>query len=76
MDTLTVKEQIVNQLDQLTPEQLREVLDFAETLVRPHGEPGELLLERTRDIRIDPEDLEKMRQVIEEECERIDPDEW
>jgi hypothetical protein len=76
MAATTIKQQIIEQLDALTEEQQKRVLAFTASLVRPRGEPGSLLLERTRDIHIAPDDLEKMKQVIEEDCERIDWDEW
>jgi hypothetical protein len=65
MGTFSAKELIIEQLDHLTSEQQQQVLDFTRSVARPRGEPGKLLLERTQDIHIDPEDLEIMRQVIE-----------
>lgn len=78
MDTLTVKEQIVHQLDQLTLDQLQEVLDFARQLPSrlPPGIPGEVLLDRAREINFDPDDLAEMAKAIEEGCERVDWSEW
>ena len=79
MSDLTVKEEIINQLDDLSPDQQRRVLDFtrkikAETL--PEGTPGEVLWELARSINFDPEDLKEIAEAIEAECERIDWDGW
>jgi hypothetical protein len=76
MVTLSVKEQIIQQLDTFTVEQQQQVLAFTRELLRPHGEPGQVMLERTQAVYISPDDLEKMQQAIEEEGERIDADEW
>ncbi len=76
MAEISYKQEILEQLDRLNADQQRQVLEFARGLQRPVGEPGWMFIERTRDIWIDPADLEVMKQVIEEECERIDPDEW
>lgn len=50
------------------------VLEFARSLERRRGVPGRNLLKFAGTI--DPEDLEVMKQAIEEGCERIEPDEW
>jgi hypothetical protein len=62
-------------LGQLAVEQQRQVLEFARTLARPpvRGVRGSTLLRFAG--RIDAADLEMMSQAIDEECERVDPDE-
>jgi hypothetical protein len=50
------------------------VLEYARSLERPKGVPGRDLLDLAGTI--DPEDLEIMKQAIEEGCERIEPDAW
>ena len=74
MVTLSVREQIIYQLERLTPEQQQQVLEFTTRLVRPRGVPARSLLRFAG--RIDPDDLQKMEKAIEEDCERIDADEW
>ena len=78
MNTTSVKEQIVSQLDKLSEEQQQQVLEFTHRLQRtlPPGMPGEVLIARAREINFDPQDLAEMAQAIEEDCERIDWDEW
>jgi hypothetical protein len=76
MITGSIREEIIQQLDRLSPEQQRQVLDFARGLARPRGESGREFIEKTRHIQISPEDLQAMQDAIEEECERIDWGEW
>jgi hypothetical protein len=73
MAALTVKEQIMRQLDLLTLEQQQRVLEFAAHLQTPlpSGIPGEALLTRAREINFDPLDLAEMAEAIEEGCERV-----
>ncbi|MBI3990358.1 MAG: hypothetical protein HY347_12175 [candidate division NC10 bacterium] len=58
------------------PLEQRQVLEFARSLRRRHirGTPGAKVLELA--VGIDPEDLKRMEEAIEEGCERIEPDEW
>jgi hypothetical protein len=78
MNTTSVKEQIVSQLDKLSEEQQQQVLEFSQRLpsTLPPPIPGEVLIARAREINFDPQDLAEMAQAIEEDCERIDWDEW
>lgn len=73
MAQISLKDQIVYQLDRLTPEQQRRVLEFTTSLIRPRGTPGHVLLKYAGSI--PPDDLDRMEQAIED-CESIDPDEW
>jgi hypothetical protein len=77
-NTVSVKEQIVSQLDKLSEGQQQQVLEFTHGLQRtlPPGTPGGVLIARAREINFDPEDLAEIVQAIEEDCERIDWDEW
>lgn len=70
----TLTEELREELDKLAPEQQRQVLACARQLSRPAGVPGEVVL-RFAGL-IPPDDLALMEQAIEEDCERIDPDEW
>ena len=72
----SVKTEIAEQLDSLSYDLQRRVLDFARVLAfsQPKGVPGKQLLDFAGAIERD--DLEAMTQAIEEGCERINPDEW
>ena len=71
-----VANEIHEQLNQLAPEQQRQVLDFVRALViaRGHGMPGQALLRFGGTI--DANDLVMMAQAIEEGCEKVNPDDW
>lgn len=75
MDTI-LKEQILEQLDQLPYESQRQVLDFIQvlSLTRPKGVSGQTLLTFAGSIPQD--DLTAMAAAIETECEQVDQDDW
>lgn len=72
-----IKQQILDELRRLDADKQRRVLDFARELSeadRPRGVPAK---ELSRFAGLIPkEDLEEMKRAIEEDCERIDYDEW
>jgi hypothetical protein len=72
----TLESEIREQLDQLPPRQQRQVLEFARSLVATQirGVPGKDLLHFAGSI--DAEDLNAMKQAIDEGCEKIDLNEW
>lgn len=74
MDNL--KTEILEQMEKLTPLQQKQVLDFALELSGELSKryPGEKLLKLVGTI--SPEDLEIMKQAIEEGCEQVDESEW
>ena len=74
--TTTIKQIIVDEIQTLSAEEQRRVLEFMHSLRRPKGITGKEFIERTKDIRISSTDLELMRQAIEEEFEKVDPNEW
>lgn len=78
MATPSLKEQLLSEFEKLTPEQQARVVEFTRGLqsTLPPAIPGEVLLERAREINFDPEDLAEIAAAIEESCERIDWDEW
>jgi hypothetical protein len=78
MATIPIREQIISQLDRLSPEQQKQLLDYSLSLQRqgPPGIPGHELIARAREINFSSEDLAEITQAIEEDCERIDWDEW
>jgi hypothetical protein len=77
MSTESVREAILQQLDTLTPEQQRSLLDYARSLQTiPAGTPGQVLLEHMQEFKFEPGEVDDMMRAIDEACERIDPDEW
>ena len=68
-----LREQLLNEIDKLSPDQQQQTLAFARSLTRPHGVPARSLLKYAGRISLD--DVEKMEQAIED-CEKIDPHEW
>lgn len=73
---VTVKEKIIEQLDALSDDAQHRVLEFLRTLASSsiQGVPGKKLL-RFAGI-INPDELKKIEQAIEEGCERVDPHGW
>lgn len=67
MANLTLKEEIVHQLDELTPEQQQELLDYARRLqIQARGTSGNLLLEHMQDFEFEPGEVDAMMQAIED----------
>jgi hypothetical protein len=71
-----VKEQILSDLDRLSAEEQKRAAELVHSLVSPtpKGTPGHDLLRFVGTI--DDESARQMIETIEEECERVDPDEW
>ncbi len=71
-----MEKELLKQLEQLGPEEQRQVLDFARTLAtcKQCGTPGESLIRFGGSI--DAADLAIMAEAIEQGCERVNPDEW
>ncbi len=69
-------DKVVEQLEVLPYELQRRVLEFTRMLVVsvPRGVPGQQLL-RFANV-IPPDDLQLMRQAIEQGCEQVDANEW
>ena len=76
MENSTTIQEIVKQLKPLSLEQQRQVLDFMLELSGepPKQYPGKNLLQFIGTI--SKEDLEIMKQTIEEGCEQVDESEW
>ncbi|MBZ0287750.1 MAG: hypothetical protein K8I30_09060 [Anaerolineae bacterium] len=68
-----LKEQLLKEIEKLSPDQQEQTLAFARRLGRPRGVSARSLLRFAG--RISPDDIEKMEQAIED-CEKIDPNEW
>ena len=78
MELDTIKAQIIELLDLLSSEEQLQLLNFGKTLQSqlPPGIPGEVLVERAHKIDFPAEDLDEMRQAIEEDCGKIDWNGW
>ena len=74
MTATPITQQIISYLDDLSPNQQKQVLELLRSLVPPKGRAGKEILELAGSI--DPVDLEIMRQVADEECEGVDSDGW
>lgn len=73
---IPIIEEVVEQL-QVMPQHLqRQVLEFVRALVKAEvrGTPGQQLLRFAGSIPAD--DLQLMLEAIEQDCERVDVDEW
>jgi hypothetical protein len=70
-----MEDSLFSEFSQLTPEQQTEAIQFVRSLQgTPRGTPGSELMEFVGTI--PHEDLEAIKQVIEEDCEQIDPHGW
>ncbi|NJL61696.1 MAG: hypothetical protein HC903_07540 [Methylacidiphilales bacterium] len=73
---ISIIDEVVEQL-KIMPQHLQwQVLEFVRTLVKPQvrGVQGQQLLRFAGSIPSD--DLQLMREAIEQGCERVDVDEW
>ena len=77
MEELTTVQEIVQRLDKLTLGEQRQVLDFTLELSgeSPKGIPLQELIEFAAGL-FPPEDLEEIKQAIEEDCGQIDESGW
>jgi hypothetical protein len=72
MSAAALKQEIDKELDSLPIEDQRKVLDFTHALIerKTTGVRGQDILPFT--LGFSPEDLEIMRQAVEEDCERVE----
>ncbi len=72
----SIHDELLKQLERLSPNLQRRVVEFAAALVRsvPKGTPGDELL-RFCGV-LPPEDAQAMIEAIQSGCERIDGDGW
>jgi hypothetical protein len=72
----TVKERILRDLDQLSPELQQRAVRLVHNLVDPlpRGASVENLMSLAATL--DDESAREMIEAIEEGCERIDPEDW
>jgi len=72
MDT-SIKDSLIAQIENLSPDLQHRVLDFAKSLISK-GVEGKNLIRFEGAIPAD--DLELMSKAIEENCEKVDIGEW
>jgi hypothetical protein len=75
LDT-SLQNELIKEMEQLPPNLQRKVVEYAHSLKKPlpEGTPGKDLLKFAGIL--SREEAEEMLKVIEEDCERIDPNEW
>jgi hypothetical protein len=79
MSTVSLKSQIIHELDRLTAAQQEQLLDIARRLQQsplPPGTPGDVLLAHINEFEFAPGAVDEMMRIIVEGCERIDWDGW
>ena len=74
--SIPIIDEVVEQLKVMPQPLQKQVLEFVRSLVKAEvrGTPGQQLLRFAGSIPSD--DLQLMREVIEQDCERVDIDEW
>jgi hypothetical protein len=72
----SLQEELLREVEQLPISQQRRVLDFARALAEStlHGVPGDMLLQFAGTMT--PAEADEFLRRIEEDCERVDPNEW
>ena len=70
----SIQNELFTALDQLPTSKQNEVLNFARSLVKRHGVRGESLLRFAGSI--DDKELDLISLAIEEECEKVDSNDW
>jgi hypothetical protein len=76
MVTAAIKDQILGDLDRLSPEQQRQAAELVRALVSPPPKGASIEELMTLAGTLDDESARQMREAIEEGCERVDLDEW
>ncbi|MCE5266790.1 MAG: hypothetical protein LLG00_02755 [Planctomycetaceae bacterium] len=71
-----VKDELLKQMEQLPPAMQRRVLDYARAMAdsRPRGTPGKDLLKFAGIMT--PVEADEFLRGIEEDCERVNPNDW
>jgi hypothetical protein len=72
----SLREELLKEMEQLPPAMQRRVLDFARAMAEstPQGTPGKELLQFAGIMT--PAEADEFLRSIEEDCERVDPNEW
>ena len=73
---ISIIDEVIEQLRAMPQDLQGRVLEFARTLVQSQvrGTPGQELLHFAGSI--PPDDLQLMREAIEQGCEQVDSNEW
>ena len=73
---IPIIDEVVERLKVMPQHLQRQALEFVRALVEAEvrGTPGQQLLRFAGAI--PPDDLQLMREAIEQDCERVDVDEW
>ena len=73
---ISILEQVIEQLKVMPQDLQWQVLEFARTLAGStiQGVPGWQLIRFAGAI--PPDDIQLMREAIEQDCEQVDTDEW
>lgn len=73
---IPIIDEVVEQLKVMPQPLQRQVLEFVRSLLKAEvrGTPGQQLLRFAGSI--SSQDLQLMREAIEQDCERVDIDEW
>jgi hypothetical protein len=73
---ISIIDEVIEQLRSMPQHLQWQVLEFARTLVKAkvRGTPGQQLLRFAGSI--PPDDLQVMREAIEQDCEQVDTNEW
>jgi hypothetical protein len=76
MADTSVQNELLKQMEQLPVRMQRRVLDYARALAEstPEGTPGDELLKFAGIMT--PSEADEFLRGIEEDCERVDPNEW
>jgi hypothetical protein len=70
------EQELMDIIHRLSASQQKDVLNYARSMHgKPVGIPGAILVERVKALNWPKEDIEEMKQAIED-CERIDWNEW
>jgi hypothetical protein len=74
--SIPIIDEVINQLNEMPQHLQWQVLEFVRALAKSkvRGTPGWQLLRFANSIPLD--DLQLMHEVIEQDCERVDTDEW
>jgi hypothetical protein len=72
----SLQQELLKEMEQLSPTVQRRVLDFARALAEatPEGVPGDELLQFAGIMT--PSEADEFLRGIEEDCERVDPNAW
>lgn len=77
MIAATLKDQLFEEIERLSPEQLARVYQYTHALAKPALPRGGSIADlRALAGSIDDESAKQMKAAIEEAFERVDPSEW